>query len=109
MRAFWMWLWSILLALPRVDGSKRGWTLQELLAPKKAVFYDKDWALLGSKINLCPSITAATKIAADFLNGRPLCVEGPYHSGAPQAMILHRRLSSSMPAEYPQVSVLMSC
>lgn len=51
---------------------KRGWTLQELLAPNEVLFYDKDWALLGSKIDLRPSITTATGIAGDFLHGRAL-------------------------------------
>ncbi|KAI0900348.1 heterokaryon incompatibility protein-domain-containing protein [Annulohypoxylon nitens] len=27
----------------------RGWTLQELLAPKKVIFYTKDWKKIGSK------------------------------------------------------------
>jgi hypothetical protein len=30
----------------------RGWTLQELLAPEKVFFYDRDWSLLGDKSSL---------------------------------------------------------
>ncbi|KAI0201055.1 hypothetical protein F4808DRAFT_137595 [Astrocystis sublimbata] len=29
----------------------RGWTLQELIAPTNVLFYDRDWQLLGSKVN----------------------------------------------------------
>ena len=28
---------------------KRGWTLQELLAPSAVEFYDREWAMLGTK------------------------------------------------------------
>lgn len=50
----------------------RGWTLQELLAPSTVVFYNIDWALLGSKTGLCNKIADATGIGSDFLRGRPL-------------------------------------
>ena len=30
----------------------RGWTLQELVAPKNVVFYDKHWKKIGSKMDL---------------------------------------------------------
>ena len=45
----------------------RGWTLQELLAPKKVVFYDKDWRKFGSKSSLMFQISAATRIHYDHL------------------------------------------
>jgi hypothetical protein len=35
--------------LPAARWFTRGWTLQELLAPRKVEFYDKDWAQLGIK------------------------------------------------------------
>ncbi|KAF2756242.1 HET-domain-containing protein [Pseudovirgaria hyperparasitica] len=34
--------------LPRSRWFMRGWTLQELLAPRRLVFYNKDWASLGT-------------------------------------------------------------
>ena len=40
----------------------RGWTLQELLAPKRLHFYDKRWTYLGSRQSLCKAITLATNI-----------------------------------------------
>ena len=40
----------------------RGWTLQELLAPKDVVFYDKDWREFGSKSSLMAQISLVTGI-----------------------------------------------
>lgn len=40
----------------------RGWTLQELLAPRNVVFYGKGWKLLGTKSALAKTIEKATKI-----------------------------------------------
>ncbi|KAH7243812.1 heterokaryon incompatibility protein-domain-containing protein [Fusarium solani] len=47
----------------------RGWTLQELLAPKNLLFYDTDWNCLGSKLELAESIEHITGIAAHYLTG----------------------------------------
>lgn len=46
----------------------RGWTLQELLAPEKLEFYDKNWQTLGSKRNRKHQISVATGIQYDHLN-----------------------------------------
>lgn len=43
----------------------RGWTLQELLAPKTLVFYDKNWEELGTKWSLGGEISLATGITDD--------------------------------------------
>jgi hypothetical protein len=40
----------------------RAWTLQELLAPRKVVFYAKGWRLLGTKSSLVKSIERITGI-----------------------------------------------
>lgn len=45
----------------------RGWTLQELIAPKHVQFYDRDWRLIGSKQTLMDQIAEATGIARDHL------------------------------------------
>ncbi|KAG8164126.1 hypothetical protein KVR01_006044 [Diaporthe batatas] len=53
-------------------GSKwftRGWTLQELLAPKDIEFYDRDWQYIGSKQSLVDEIVQATRIAREHLLG----------------------------------------
>ncbi|OAK96092.1 HET-domain-containing protein [Phaeosphaeriaceae sp. SRC1lsM3a] len=46
----------------------RGWTLQELLAPKNVTFYDREWSRLGTKIefaNLLHDITKIDTLALD--------------------------------------------
>lgn len=40
----------------------RGWTLQELLAPRTVVFYSRDWEELGTKWSLRDEISRATGI-----------------------------------------------
>ncbi|KAL8689130.1 MAG: hypothetical protein Q9218_005127 [Villophora microphyllina] len=45
----------------------RGWTLQELLAPDRVVFYDAAWNPIGDKERLTESIQAATGIDQRFL------------------------------------------
>ncbi|KAH7131070.1 heterokaryon incompatibility protein-domain-containing protein, partial [Dactylonectria macrodidyma] len=47
----------------------RGWTLQELLAPKKLCFYDHTWDLLGTKHNLSGVIQTITGVPRPFLLG----------------------------------------
>ena len=40
----------------------RGWTLQELIAPMKLLFYDTEWLKIGSKTTLAAEVTAITGI-----------------------------------------------
>lgn len=40
----------------------RCWTLQELLAPSRVVFYNHDWTEIGTKSSLCDVITFVTGI-----------------------------------------------
>jgi hypothetical protein len=40
----------------------RGWTLQELIAPKRLEFFDNSWTLLGSKKTLAATISRITGI-----------------------------------------------
>ncbi|MCJ1273109.1 hypothetical protein MMC21_000898 [Puttea exsequens] len=51
---------------------KRGWTLQELLAPPNVRFYDRQWKFMGTKRNLNKVLTLKTGIDEDILNGREL-------------------------------------
>ncbi|KAK4937029.1 hypothetical protein LTR10_022215 [Elasticomyces elasticus] len=46
---------------------RRGWTLQELLAPKNVRFYDFQWEKIGTKAGLAKDISDATKIHPDYL------------------------------------------
>ncbi|KAF4827487.1 Vegetative incompatibility protein HET-E-1 [Colletotrichum tropicale] len=48
---------------------QRGWTLQELLAPKDVVFYDRSWQLLGSKNQLAGIVEEVTGIPRPYLLG----------------------------------------
>lgn len=50
----------------------RGWTLQELIAPSKMVFYDRNWRDLGTKIDLSALISNITQISQDVLGGQDL-------------------------------------
>ena len=56
----------------------RGWTLQELIAPKKLEIYDREWNLRGTKAELSDTMSNITNIDAavlqdtDLLNRRPI-------------------------------------
>ncbi|KAI1317215.1 hypothetical protein F5Y16DRAFT_414646 [Xylariaceae sp. FL0255] len=50
----------------------RGWTLQELLAPKAVEFYSKEGTYLGDKQSLEPQVRDITGIPATALHGTPL-------------------------------------
>jgi hypothetical protein len=47
----------------------RGWTLQELLAPKLVVFFDQEWQLIGEKSKLWEPLSVATGIPEKFIHG----------------------------------------
>ncbi|KAF5344876.1 hypothetical protein D9758_011543 [Tetrapyrgos nigripes] len=46
---------------------RRGWTLQELLAPSYVVFLDRDWMEVGTKWSLRDAISAITSIPSGVL------------------------------------------
>lgn len=50
----------------------RGWTLQELLAPKSVEFFSPKGERLGDKNSLCKEIHDITGISIQALQGRPL-------------------------------------
>ncbi|KAK3988201.1 beta transducin, partial [Cladorrhinum sp. PSN332] len=45
----------------------RGWTLQELLAPSKVIFFASDWSSIATRGELSSSISSITGIDASFL------------------------------------------
>lgn len=45
----------------------RGWTLQELLAPTKLRFYDRDWNVIGERVDLANEICTRTGIDINAL------------------------------------------
>ncbi|KAI1127859.1 HET-domain-containing protein [Nemania abortiva] len=48
----------------------RGWTLQELLAPRKVIFFDGRWQLLGDREGLADTISKITRIHIGALHDR---------------------------------------
>ena len=48
---------------------KRGWTLQELIAPAHVLFYSDDWEYIGTKEELIPLLTPLTEIPEHILRG----------------------------------------
>ncbi len=51
---------------------RRGWTLQELLAPSMVRFFDGKWRPLGTKASLWVAIEEATGIGSEYLWGTNL-------------------------------------
>ncbi|KAK3322926.1 hypothetical protein B0H66DRAFT_555506 [Apodospora peruviana] len=50
---------------------RRGWTLQELLAPRKLVFYASDWSEIATREDLCARISQITSIDEYYLMASP--------------------------------------
>ncbi|KAI2778158.1 HET-domain-containing protein [Daldinia loculata] len=48
----------------------RGWTLQELLAPSKVLFFDHHWTILGDRSELAGVVSDSTKIHLGALRDR---------------------------------------
>lgn len=46
----------------------RGWTLQELIAPKYVVFYSAGWQYLGNRLQLSKHLSAITNIEPEVLS-----------------------------------------
>lgn len=53
----------------------RGWTLQELLAPKNVIFFNRDWTQLGSKHTLRRTVSIITRIDIDILSDPSILFE----------------------------------
>ena len=51
----------------RSEWHKRGWTLQELLAPEVVLFVSSKWELIGTKADLSEALELATGIPVDVL------------------------------------------
>ena len=55
----------------------RGWTLQELLAPRIVWFFDHDWRYIGSKDDLAHEISEITGIDTEYLHPHAAPFERP--------------------------------
>ncbi|KAI4156792.1 MAG: hypothetical protein L6R39_001014 [Caloplaca ligustica] len=63
---------SVGTSLDQITNSRwfrRGWTLQELLAPHDMIFYDQGWNYIGNKYRLRAQLSVATGIKEDYLLG----------------------------------------
>ncbi|KAK0701410.1 hypothetical protein B0T21DRAFT_378898 [Apiosordaria backusii] len=56
-------------ALPKCRWFTRGWTLQELIAPKHVIFFDKAWNERGTKAGLSGLLSNITGIPEELLKG----------------------------------------
>jgi hypothetical protein len=50
---------------------KRGWTLQELVAPKEVIFYDREWSHIGKRSDHVDWISGITGIDPEVLDKPP--------------------------------------
>jgi hypothetical protein len=55
------------MEFPQSQWFSRGWTLQELLAPSLAKFYDKDWCVIGTRSEYAQMISEITRIDINIL------------------------------------------
>ncbi|KAI1336234.1 HET-domain-containing protein [Xylariaceae sp. FL0016] len=55
------------VSLSRCRWFTRGWTLQELIAPRRVLFYDAMWTFFGEKKDLIQPLHDVTKIAISVL------------------------------------------
>ncbi|KAF4807356.1 Vegetative incompatibility protein HET-E-1 [Colletotrichum siamense] len=46
----------------------RGWTLQELIAPSRMEFFDKDWKRIGTRFELREAIQKRTRVVEEILD-----------------------------------------
>ncbi|KAI5990884.1 heterokaryon incompatibility protein-domain-containing protein, partial [Pisolithus albus] len=51
----------------RPEWFMRGWTLQELIAPKEVIFFNKGWEPIGNKRCLAPTLQVITGIPREVL------------------------------------------
>ena len=61
------WSGSIQASFRKSSWWGRGWTLQELIAPERVIFYDKKWMEIGTKTSLETVISAITGISRPHL------------------------------------------
>ncbi|KAH0835826.1 heterokaryon incompatibility protein-domain-containing protein [Lanmaoa asiatica] len=57
------------------DWFSRGWTLQELIAPKVLKFFTKDWKFIGTREDLIDPIAEHTRISPEILRSGKISPE----------------------------------
>jgi hypothetical protein len=76
-------------AFPECRWFRRGWTLQELIAPEVVEFYDQRWNFIGTKSFLRKEISATTGIDVEVLENSDLVSTIPL--GRRMSWAAHRR------------------
>jgi hypothetical protein len=56
-------------SLRQSNWHRRGWTLQELIAPKDVIFFDREWRVIGTKQQLKSQLADITGIHTALLDG----------------------------------------
>ncbi|KAJ8111877.1 hypothetical protein OPT61_g5624 [Boeremia exigua] len=82
----------------------RGWTLQELIAPRVAKFFSREWEILGSKDTLQQLIQQATQIPVEAFLGCDL--SSPY---APQTVYARYPSTLDQGGEYKGIITADAC
>jgi Heterokaryon incompatibility protein (HET) len=67
---------GLLESVKKSEWSTRGWTLQELLAPRNSHFYDKHWVFVARRDYIAEAISQATGIETDSLTGDAFLLRG---------------------------------
>ncbi|KAI0597560.1 heterokaryon incompatibility protein-domain-containing protein [Biscogniauxia sp. FL1348] len=76
----------------------RGWTLQELIAPTRVIFYDSRWNCFGTKAQLAPILSWITRIDSNVLKG-----------GSLEEVLVGRRMSWASSRETTRVEDMAYC
>jgi hypothetical protein len=58
---------AVLNSLSKSRWFTRGWTLSELLAPPRIVFFDASWRQIGTKVGLCDTLQRITGVPRSYL------------------------------------------
>lgn len=62
---------ALISALSKAEWFKRGWTLQELIAPDNVYFFARNWSKIGSKATWASTLHEITHIREKILLGIP--------------------------------------
>ncbi|KAF5308975.1 hypothetical protein D9758_018485 [Tetrapyrgos nigripes] len=79
---------------------KRGWTLQELLAPWNVIFLDKDWVRIGTRWTLRDVVSAITSIPVEVFEEDVMAASRETTRAEDQAYSLMGMFGVSMPPIY---------
>lgn len=81
----------------------RSWTLQELIAPRKVVFYDRNWQFLGTRDDLPHLFSSITGVPIPLLRGET--VPSDYSIAQRMSWAAHRRASRVEDESYSMIGL----